>query len=84
MHVGHGSWILIDSCIDGQTKRPAALSYLQDIGVNPAQDVKMIVASHWHDDHIRGLASVVEACPQARFVLSDAIYPWATCIAKKL
>ncbi len=65
--------MLVDSCIDGITKAPAALSYLNGIGVDPAQDVKIIVASHWHDDHIRGLSTVVEACPNARFVLSDAM-----------
>ena len=41
--------------------------------MNPAQAVKLIVASHWHDDHIRGLSAVVKACGQARFCASSAL-----------
>jgi hypothetical protein len=28
IHLGDGDWILIDSCINPATRRPAALSYL--------------------------------------------------------
>ncbi len=46
---------------------PAALSYLNSIGIDPEEAVVLIVATHWHDDHIRGLATVVESCPSALF-----------------
>lgn len=64
VHLGAGSWILVDSCLDATKKSPAALTYLSSINV-PFNNVKAIIASHWHDDHVRGLAKVVEACPAA-------------------
>lgn len=72
VHLGGGEWVIVDSCIDHLSERPAALAYLSDIGIDVAQQVKLVVASHWHDDHIRGLADVVGACPAARFVCSTA------------
>ncbi|MDZ7762071.1 MAG: hypothetical protein U5L00_17695 [Desulfovermiculus sp.] len=45
----------------------APLRYLQDLGVEVERQVKHIVASHWHDDHTRGLSRLVEACSRARF-----------------
>ena len=71
-HVGAGRWIIIDSCIDTATGRSAALSYLSEIGV-PASAVELIVATHWHDDHVRGMSSLVEACDSAQFCCSAAL-----------
>lgn len=73
IHVMNNEWIIVDSCIDPMTKNPAALQYLQQIGVNPEDAVKLVVASHWHDDHIRGLSQIYEACRSAEFVMSDAL-----------
>ncbi len=73
LHVGAGNWILVDSCLDPTSQRPAALKYLTELNVDIAQAVKLIVATHWHDDHIRGLSTVFEACVSADFVLSDAL-----------
>ena len=66
VHIGNQRWVIVDSCkdADGQT---AALSYLSDLGVDPAESVCLIVATHWHDDHIRGMTELVEACPRAIF-----------------
>lgn len=72
LHVGNGSWVLVDSCIDAE-QEPCALTYLDGIGVDPAQDVCMVVASHWHDDHIRGMAQMVEACSSAKFCCASAL-----------
>lgn len=63
-----GKWIVIDSLLN-QEKEPVALRYLKDIGVS-LTDVSLVVASHWHDDHIRGLSEVVDACENARFAYS--------------
>lgn len=63
----------MDSCINPETGSVAALEYLQGIGVNPAEQVKLIAASHWHDDHVRGLAETVAHCPSAGFVQSMAL-----------
>ncbi|NEX17829.1 MAG: hypothetical protein C1943_14720 [Halochromatium sp.] len=72
-HIGSGHWILVDSCIDSKSGRPAALAYLDQLGLDPADVVDMIVASHWHDDHVRGLSTILEACPRACFCLSSAL-----------
>jgi len=71
LHLGHGDWMLVDSCVDSQ-RRPAALAYLESIGVG-FERVVLVVATHWHDDHIGGLAEVVRACPRADFVYSGAL-----------
>jgi hypothetical protein len=72
VHVGAGHWILIDSCIDPYTKFPASHTYLQRIGIQPNQ-VKTIVASHWHDDHIRGISDLAGYYPDAEFMISSAL-----------
>ena len=72
VHVGNGEWVVVDSCIDRKTKRPAVLDYLTSIGVNK-DSVSLIVATHWHDDHIRGLSAIVAECEKAKFVCSVAI-----------
>lgn len=64
VHLGGQTWMLVDSCLDPTTKTPASLVYLDRIGV-PHDAVKSIVASHWHDDHVRGLSALLVACPQA-------------------
>jgi len=59
VHLGEERWMLIDSCIDPNSKKPAGETYLSAIGVSPDR-VKSLVASHWHDDHVRGLARLAE------------------------
>jgi beta-lactamase superfamily II metal-dependent hydrolase len=69
VHLGKGEWLVVDSCIDmtDSTKPSAPLKYLQNLGVNVKQDVKLIVVTHWDDDHFRGVADLLEACPNAEF-----------------
>ena len=67
LHLGYGEWLIVDSCLD-DAGAPAALSYLGQIGVDTEVAVRMIVVTHWHDDHIRGIARIVQACPNADFV----------------
>ena len=64
--------ILVDSCLD-KHGIPGALRYLESIGLDPAQAVALSVATHWHDDHIRGMARLVEACGQAAFCCAGAL-----------
>ena len=73
IHVGDGRWVVVDSCIDAATGQAVALTYLHSLGVDPATSVVAIVATHWHDDHIRGLADLVQTCRQAMFVCSSAM-----------
>jgi len=71
--LGDGEWAVIDSCRTARgTREPAALRYLADIAVDPSA-VKLVVATHWHDDHIKGLAAVFSAAPQAEFVYAAAL-----------
>ncbi len=64
--------MIVDSCIDLNSNTPAALAYLDRLGVDPAKAVRLIVATHWHDDHVRGLAKVVEASKSAAFAITGA------------
>jgi beta-lactamase superfamily II metal-dependent hydrolase len=72
VHVGKGLWVVIDSCLD-EYGEPVALSYLRSLGVDPTVAVKVIVVSHWHDDHIKGMAELVRRCPLAKVVVSSAL-----------
>lgn len=63
---------MVDSCLDTDGK-PAALNYPRGMDVDPYTAVKMVVATHWHDDHIRGMARLVDACPSARFCCASAL-----------
>jgi beta-lactamase superfamily II metal-dependent hydrolase len=73
LHIGNGEWILVDSCLEPTSKEPAALHYLAQIGVDIESAVKLIVATHWHDDHVRGLSKIVAACKSANVALSGAL-----------
>ena len=72
LHVGDGVWVVVDSCLDTDGV-PQALRYLESIGIVPAEAVDLIVATHWHDDHIRGIAKLVECCKQATFCCASVL-----------
>lgn len=61
------SWIVVDCCINPNTKEPLPLEYLKSIGVDYANDVVKVICTHWHDDHIRGISKLLEACEKAQF-----------------
>lgn len=71
VHLGMGEWMVVDSCI-GPTRMPAAVEYLNTLKVDIADAVSIIVASHWHDDHVRGISTVLEKASRAKFVASGA------------
>lgn len=73
VHLTQNRWIIIDSCIDVATREVTALNYLRKIGVDPSASVKQVIATHWHDDHIRGLSRVVDECRSAEVVISGAL-----------
>ena len=72
IHVGENNWIIIDSCVSGREHNPAALAYLESEGVDASVAVRCVIASHWHDDHVKGLSKVVKHCISADFCLSGA------------
>lgn len=73
IHLGARQWIIVDSCVDKGIPDPIPIHYLKNIGVDVTTEVSHVVASHWHDDHVRGLSQIVEQCTQARFVCASAM-----------
>ena len=73
VHIGRGDWVVVDSCLNAESKRPVALEYLEQLGVDVATRVSLVVATHWHDDHIGGFGALYEACKAARFACSMAL-----------
>lgn len=72
IHYGNNNWITVDSCIDPMDNESVILKYLKRIKTEPEKNVKYIFATHWHDDHIRGLSQIVNDCKSAEFVCSAA------------
>ncbi len=73
VHIAHGAWVIVDSCSDPRdpsTCVPEA--YLRTLGVDFRQ-VQLIVATHWHDDHVRGIGRMVEVCREAKFSCARAL-----------
>jgi len=73
LHVGNNSWIQVDSCIDSNTNHSASLQYLNKIKVKAQDAIQTIIASHWHDDHIRGLSEITNLAKNAEFWCSMAL-----------
>jgi glyoxylase-like metal-dependent hydrolase (beta-lactamase superfamily II) len=73
IHAGNDEWIVIDSCIDSDSGQPAALVYFNQIGVDPSKAVRLVLATHWHDDHIGGMAELIRQCATAEFACSAAV-----------
>lgn len=73
VHLGSDHWLIVDSCARSSGEDPAALAYLQRIGVDVQNQVNYIVVTHWHDDHIRGISELVTECVSADVFLSSAL-----------
>ena len=73
LHIGDGKWILVDSCIEPESKLPASLHYLRSLNVDVNSAVKLVVATHWHDDHIRGISTILSECRSAMVSFSGAL-----------
>lgn len=72
VHLGGGQWLLVDSCERKRGAGPETACYLNCLGV-PLSQVRAIVATHWHDDHVRAISSLVSQCNQADFFISGAL-----------
>jgi len=73
VHLGDGKWMVVDSCLNDSRTEPIALEYLKSLNVDVASQIKLIVVTHWHDDHIRGSGELFCAADSARFVCSAAL-----------
>lgn len=69
IRLSNGDWVIVDSCIDPISKCILPLKFLEEREVDLLL-VKIIVCTHWHDDHIRGLSSILANCFNAKFVFS--------------
>ncbi len=65
--------MIVDSCMDRNKGKPVALEYLEQLGVDVATCVKLVVATHWHNDHTRGIREVLSQALEARFVCARAM-----------
>ena len=65
VQLGMNNWMVVDSCIDPVTKESLPLEYLKSLGVHIETEVKLIVCSHWHNDHILGIDKLLEECKSA-------------------
>ena len=70
-HLGGNEWMIVDSCTV-HNKVPVALEYLAALGVSN-DCVKLIVVTHFHDDHIGGVSALIEACTEAEVYISGAL-----------
>ena len=75
VHLGDKKWLLVDSCTQAKNSAPLPLEYLQSLTKKSGQthSIVLIVASHWHDDHIRGLSKIIKHEPKAKFALPSAL-----------
>ncbi|MFM0268245.1 MBL fold metallo-hydrolase [Paraburkholderia sediminicola] len=68
-----GEWFIVDSFYDEpvSAKLPIAVRYLDELGV-PASAVKLIAATHWHDDHTAGVSQLYERYNNSKFACAAA------------
>jgi hypothetical protein len=71
IHLGNDNWIIVDSCL--HEEEPVAIAYLRTLGVNVQTAIKAVIATHWHDDHCKGLSQVLTAAPTATVWIASAL-----------
>ncbi|HLP37730.1 MBL fold metallo-hydrolase [Lacibacter sp.] len=71
LFLNNEDWIIIDSCVEPGNNYPASLQYLKSIGAN-LDKVVLVICTHWHNDHIRGISQVIKECINAQFCFSRA------------
>jgi len=72
VHLGGGRWMTVDSCVNQRTNQHPVLEYFERIGVDPATQIDLVVATHAHDDHTAGISRIMEVAKRANFVTSFA------------
>ena len=73
LHIPQEGWIVVDSCVDPISKQPVALEYLNSIGVDSSEEIQLVLATHWHDDHVKGISKIVSAATKAKFAMSSCL-----------
>jgi hypothetical protein len=71
VHLGFNKWISVDSIKNPITNSSLVLEYFNDIGKDP-KNIELIVASHWHDDHIKGISELYNSS-ESKISISQAL-----------
>lgn len=72
VHLGNDVWITVDSCVNQRSATNSVIEYLSAIGVDISTAVRLVVATHAHDDHTAGLGELFRAASSAGFAPSAA------------
>lgn len=73
LHCGNNEFVVVDSFLNSETRNPIALDYLDAIGLSYSS-IKEVIITHWHQDHISGISSIMDhASPSVKVVLSPII-----------
>ncbi len=67
-----GDYIVVDSFINGETGRPVVLDYLDKFGISYSQ-IKCVLISHWHNDHIMGMHEIIKSAGRGVAVVINPI-----------
>lgn len=70
IHVGNGNWIIIDSCKSPYSELSLPVEYLRKLGVDTSTQVKLVLCTHFDDDHIQGMSNVIHECSAAKWFIS--------------
>lgn len=74
IHIGNNEWIVIDSCRDPYTKKILPLELIKNKSIDSEQ-IKFIICTHWHDDHIKGISEIFKYATNAELVFSRVSDP---------
>ncbi|ELO1773918.1 MBL fold metallo-hydrolase [Vibrio fluvialis] len=67
-------WLAVDCFNNPVSKKPAAIDYLENKGLDPKEVLKYIVISHFHSDHITGMLDLITfSAPDAKVYISEAL-----------
>jgi beta-lactamase superfamily II metal-dependent hydrolase len=73
LHLANDQWVIVDSCLESASQQSSALEYLTHLQVDVTTQVRLVVATHCHDDHIGGIGELFEKCKNACFACSMAL-----------
>jgi hypothetical protein len=65
--------MVIDSCLDNRKRHPAALEYFSKLKVDVALAVKVLLVTHWHNDHALGASEILRAAESSILWCSGAL-----------
>lgn len=74
VHLGGGEWLTVDSCRDVGSGEHPVLRYLDAIGVDVESQVRLVVGTHAHDDHMAGMGQLYRRAQAAQYVSSAAVH----------